>query len=63
MTTHIVTTNGDATFWEKFWNFGRAIDDAFDADPRQHAQTSVDHLTQKVTDLEATVRRLETRVQ
>ncbi len=62
MTTHTLTANSDATFWEKFWNLGRAIDSGFDFDPAQQAQASVDHLTQKVTDLEAAVRRLEIRV-
>ena len=53
MSTHTETKKASASSWETFLIWAKALDEAIHYD-------RVEHLDQKVSHLEATVRRLET---
>ncbi len=59
MSTRIGTERAQATAWGKLYHWVHTLDEALDHDPVEQLQTSAQHLNQKVSHLEAVVRRLE----
>lgn len=58
-TTTPQTDTANISFWRKSLNWMRDFEDAMDLDP---SQASTVHLQRQVTELEATVRKLQSRL-